>query len=321
MGNAARTSTEATSVATASAQSAANAQAVASASEQLTASINENAKQVETARVIAARADEEATETTEMVHRLSQTVTAIRRDRFTDQRHRQPDQSPGVERDDRGGSRGRCRQRVRGGCQRGEEPRQSDRQGNGRDRQQDRCGAGRHRGRRDRDLIDYQGDVEDERDQRHDRRRQWSSNRRPRRKSRAMWTRPRPERGKCRRASRTSIPPRAKPASPRTKSVGQRRSCPPRRWTLRTWKWSSFLGQVRSDSGHHAHDRMGRRLERWHLPRSTGTIRSFCEASTPLFSRLMKGEGRDAVPQISALVSATIAPHFAEEEALMRRHR
>jgi hemerythrin-like metal-binding protein len=75
--NAARTSTEATSVASASAASAANAQAVASASEQLTSSINEIAKQVENARVIAGQADEEATRTTDLMRKLSETVNAI----------------------------------------------------------------------------------------------------------------------------------------------------------------------------------------------------------------------------------------------------
>jgi methyl-accepting chemotaxis protein len=75
--NAARTSTEATSVSSASAQAAANAQAVASASEELTASINEIAKQVESARTISARADAEATQTTELVRKLSQTVQTI----------------------------------------------------------------------------------------------------------------------------------------------------------------------------------------------------------------------------------------------------
>ncbi len=76
-GNAARASSEATSVASASAQSAANAQAVASASDELTASISEIAKQVESARTIATRADAEATETTDLVQKLSQTVNAI----------------------------------------------------------------------------------------------------------------------------------------------------------------------------------------------------------------------------------------------------
>jgi hemerythrin-like metal-binding protein len=75
--NAARASAEATSVASASAQSATNAQAVASASDQLTASISEIAKQVEGARAIAARADAEATQTTDLVQKLSQTVNAI----------------------------------------------------------------------------------------------------------------------------------------------------------------------------------------------------------------------------------------------------
>ncbi len=75
--NATRTSAEATSVASASEQSAANAQAVASASEQLTASINEIAKQVEGARIIASQADEEATQTIDLVDRLSENVKAI----------------------------------------------------------------------------------------------------------------------------------------------------------------------------------------------------------------------------------------------------
>jgi hemerythrin-like metal-binding protein len=75
--NAARASAEATSVASASAQSAANAQAVAGASDKLTASISEIAKQVESARAIATRADAEATQTTDLVQKLSQTVSAI----------------------------------------------------------------------------------------------------------------------------------------------------------------------------------------------------------------------------------------------------
>jgi hemerythrin-like metal-binding protein len=75
--NAARASAEATSVASASAQSATNAQAVAGASDQLTASISEIAKQVESARAIATRADAEATQTTDLVQKLSQTVNAI----------------------------------------------------------------------------------------------------------------------------------------------------------------------------------------------------------------------------------------------------
>jgi hemerythrin-like metal-binding protein len=75
--NAARASAEATSVASASAQSAANAQAVADASDELTASISEIAKQVESARAIATRADTEAAQTTDLVQKLSQTVNAI----------------------------------------------------------------------------------------------------------------------------------------------------------------------------------------------------------------------------------------------------
>ncbi|MGA3000572.1 MAG: methyl-accepting chemotaxis protein [Acetobacteraceae bacterium] len=75
--NAARASAEATSVASASAQSAANAKAVAGASDELTASISEIAKQVESARSIATRADAEATQTTDLVQKLSQTVNAI----------------------------------------------------------------------------------------------------------------------------------------------------------------------------------------------------------------------------------------------------
>ena len=75
--NAEQTSAEATSVASASAQAAGNAQAVASASEELTASISEIAKQVEGARTTADRADQQAQQTTELVEKLSQTVTAI----------------------------------------------------------------------------------------------------------------------------------------------------------------------------------------------------------------------------------------------------
>ncbi len=75
--NAARTSAEATSVASSSTEAAANAQAVASASEELSASISEIAKQVESARVISSRADAEGKQTTDQVHELSQTVATI----------------------------------------------------------------------------------------------------------------------------------------------------------------------------------------------------------------------------------------------------
>jgi methyl-accepting chemotaxis protein/CHASE3 domain sensor protein len=132
--NAARASTEATSVASASAQSAANAQAVASASDELTASISEIAKQVESARVIASRADAEAAQTTDLVQKLSQTVNAIGAivALINDG---QPDQFVGAECNHRGGAGGRGRPGLRCGRQRGEESGQPDRSRHRRDRE------------------------------------------------------------------------------------------------------------------------------------------------------------------------------------------
>jgi hemerythrin-like metal-binding protein len=80
-----------------------------------------------------------------------------------------------------------------------------------------------------------------------------------------------------------------------------------------------FLEQVRSD-------REQVRLLAWDDAWSVGIPsidrhhRGFMDGLNTLFSHLMQGEGRDAVPHMAQLVATTIEPHFAEEEALMRRY-
>ena len=48
--------------------------------------------------------------------------------------------------------------------------------------------------------------------------------------------------------------------------------------------------------------------------------RGLLEELNKLFGQLMQGEGREAVPHMAQLIAETIDPHFAEEEALMRRY-
>ena len=88
--------------------------------------------------------------------------------------------------------------------------------------------------------------------------------------------------------------------------------------TLRT-QVGRFLEQVRSD-------REAARNLTWDDAWNVGVAsidrhhREFMHGLNTLFSHLMQGEGRDAVPHLAQLVATTIEPHFAEEEALMRRH-
>ena len=76
-GNASATSERATAVASTSQQASTNVQTVASATEELTASITEIGAQVERSRSVAGRADAEATHTTELIQRLSESVGSI----------------------------------------------------------------------------------------------------------------------------------------------------------------------------------------------------------------------------------------------------
>ncbi|CAA7625996.1 Methyl-accepting chemotaxis protein [Magnetospirillum sp. LM-5] len=71
------TSHQATAVAASALQASTNVQTVASATEELAASINEISHQVERSLQVAARADEEAKHTTEMVENLSSAVGQI----------------------------------------------------------------------------------------------------------------------------------------------------------------------------------------------------------------------------------------------------
>jgi methyl-accepting chemotaxis protein len=74
---AAETSAQASTVAAASQEASANVQTVAAASEELTASINEIAQQVERSLAVAAQAESEAQQTSQMIEALSDAVGRI----------------------------------------------------------------------------------------------------------------------------------------------------------------------------------------------------------------------------------------------------
>jgi methyl-accepting chemotaxis protein len=71
------TNAQVTTVASAAKQASSNVQTVASASEELSASINEILGQVAHSRMVAGRAEQEATRTTELIERLSENVGSI----------------------------------------------------------------------------------------------------------------------------------------------------------------------------------------------------------------------------------------------------
>ncbi len=87
---------------------------------------------------------------------------------YPDQRHRQPDQPAGAQRDDRGGARRRGRQGLRGGGLRGEEPRHADRRRRPR-RSRPRCrrSSNRPAPRRPEIIGDRQDHRADQPDRRH----------------------------------------------------------------------------------------------------------------------------------------------------------
>ncbi len=91
----------------------ANVQTVAAATEELSSSVSEIGRQVTESTRIAGQAVEEATRTNATVQGLVGGGAEDRRRGQADQRHRQPDQSPGAQCDDRGGAGRRCRQGLR----------------------------------------------------------------------------------------------------------------------------------------------------------------------------------------------------------------
>lgn len=100
-----RTQDVATGVAAASEEATTNVQSVASASEELAASVGEVGRQVQESSHIADEAVRQAALTNEQIGRLAQAAARIGDGRRSHQQHRRPNQSPGAQRDDRGGAR------------------------------------------------------------------------------------------------------------------------------------------------------------------------------------------------------------------------
>jgi hemerythrin-like metal-binding protein len=316
--NAAQTSTEATSVASASAQSAANAQAVASASDQLTASISEIAKQVEGARTIAARADAEATQTTDLVQKLSQTVNAIGAIvalindvasqtnllalNATIEAARAGEAGRGFavvasEVKNLASQTARATEEIAskiGAVQSGTE-----------DAAKAIASITRVMSQMSAVSASIAASVEQ----------QSSATAEIARnvEQAASGTQEVSE-----RIAKVDVAAR-ETGTTANQINGSANELLAQTETLRT-EVRRFLEQVRSD-------RENVRLLSWDNAWNVGVAsidrhhRGFMDGLNKLFGHLMQGEGRDAVPHMAHLVSTTIEPHFAEEETLMQRHR
>ena len=142
-----KTSRETEGVITASSHASTNVATVASAAEQLASSIAEISRQVASSSQSTSRAVSEANRAGgEICSRRC--GGADRRRRPTDQRDRRANQSARAQRHHRGGSRWRCRPRLRRGGIRGQEPCQPDGESDRGDQRQ---------GRRDAALDDGVG--------------------------------------------------------------------------------------------------------------------------------------------------------------------
>ena len=127
------TSTRSAEVAHASEEASTNVNMVASASEEMATSVQEISRQVAESARMAGNAVQEALGTAQTVKELSEAAQRIGEIIDLIGNVGRPDQPPGPQRDHRGGARRRGRQGLRGGGERGEEPRRSDRQGDGAD--------------------------------------------------------------------------------------------------------------------------------------------------------------------------------------------
>jgi len=102
-----------TSIATASEQAASTCSRVVSATAKLSSNASDVGADIQRSSEIAGRAVERVADAAGNVNVLKDGRGAHQRGRQVDQRHRQPDQPSGAERDDRGGACGRCRARLR----------------------------------------------------------------------------------------------------------------------------------------------------------------------------------------------------------------
>ena len=137
-------------------QTSINVQTVAAATEELSASISEIGRQVaQSARDRRPRRRRGQAHRSRPSDGLAERRQTHRRRGAADQRHRQPDQSSGLERHHRGGARRRSRQGLRRGGRRGQDPGQPDRPGHRRDRarRSPRCRAATARGGRRRSAA------------------------------------------------------------------------------------------------------------------------------------------------------------------------
>ena len=161
-----QTNQQSTTVAVASEQTSVNVQTVATATEELSSSVQEIGRQVARSTQVAGKAVEEAKHTDATVQTACRRRAEDRRGGDDHPRHRRQDQSAGVERDDRGGARRRCREGVRRGGVGGEGAGQSDRQGNRGDQQPDRADPGRDAADGDSHPKHCRNDCRDQRDRR-----------------------------------------------------------------------------------------------------------------------------------------------------------
>ncbi len=121
-----RTKVRSASAAEASQGAATNVQTVAAAVEELTTTVQEISRQVVQSHNATTDAVKVAGEADAEVSLLSDARRAHRRRHQDDHRDRGADQPAGAQRHHRGGARRRCRQGLRGGRGRGQEPRPAD---------------------------------------------------------------------------------------------------------------------------------------------------------------------------------------------------
>jgi len=163
------TSERAAAAAAASEEASASVNTVAAATEELASSVAEIGRQVTHSSGVADDAVLKAGKTTEMVGSLAAAAEKIENVLGLIGANRQPDQSVGAERDDRGGARRRRRQGLCGGRFRSQGTRQPDREGDRGDRRTGHRDPVGHRRLRDRDRRHQRHHSGDQRHRHHHR--------------------------------------------------------------------------------------------------------------------------------------------------------
>ena len=175
--NAEETSSQANVVSAASEQVSKNIQTVATATEEMSASIKEIAKSATEAAKIATAAVRTAESTNATVGKLGESSAEIGQVIKVITSIAQQTNLLASERHHRGGTRRRSRQRLCGGCQRGEGTGQGDRQGHRGYQPEDRGDPGRYQGSRGGYRSDYHHHQPTERHLQHDCQRGGGTNR------------------------------------------------------------------------------------------------------------------------------------------------